>query len=152
VIAELTEDHKQLVFKAFDVMKGEGSELLRVDYREGTFAWDLSLDGNRIAFREKSGEPIRIFSLRDQVMQEVHIKGLSNTRQLDWAADGKGFFTSNSVQGGADLYYVDLQGDAHVLWKQRGGQFTYARPSPDGRHLAMMDWTMSGNIWMMENF
>jgi hypothetical protein len=27
-----------------------------------------------------------------------------------------------------------------------------AFPSPDGRHLAFQSQTMSGNMWMMENF
>jgi hypothetical protein len=49
--------------------------------------------------------------------------------------------------------HVDLLGNSHVLWKQEGGLFTFATPSPDGRHLAMLGWTLqNNNIWMMENF
>ena len=25
-------------------------------------------------------------------------------------------------------------------------------PSPDGRHLAIYDWKLTANMWMMENF
>jgi hypothetical protein len=28
----------------------------------------------------------------------------------------------------------------------------WAVPSPDGRHLAIYTWTVSSNMWMMENF
>jgi len=27
-----------------------------------------------------------------------------------------------------------------------------ALPSPDGRHLAIYDWKLSANMWMMESF
>jgi hypothetical protein len=26
---------------------------------------------------------------------------------------------------------------------------TYAVPSPDGRHVAFMDWTVSANVWQV---
>jgi hypothetical protein len=46
-----------------------------------------------------------------------------------------------------------LQGNVHVLWKNTGAEGeTLALPSPDGRHLAIQSRTMSGNMWMMENF
>jgi hypothetical protein len=33
-----------------------------------------------------------------------------------------------------------------------GGIDAYAVPSPDGRHLAMREWTVEGNLWLLENF
>ena len=76
----------------------------------------------------------------------------SNLTALNWTANGKGRLTSNGVLGGAQLLYVDIKGNARILWQQHGGDWTYGRPSPDGRHLALMEWTMDGNLWMMENF
>src|SRR6266705_1940636 len=48
--------------------------------------------------------------------------------------------------------YVDLQGNAQVLWENHEGFFTEGLPSPDGRHLAIMGSTVDGNMWMLENF
>jgi hypothetical protein len=53
---------------------------------------------------------------------------------------------------GTTLLRVDLQGQVLVLWKPEGGRATYAVPSPDGRHVALLGWTLDSNIWMMENF
>jgi Tol biopolymer transport system component len=50
------------------------------------------------------------------------------------------------------LSYLDLRGNAHVLWVNPNGWSIWARPSPDGRHLAIEHVSATGNIWMMENF
>jgi hypothetical protein len=47
---------------------------------------------------------------------------------------------------------VDLQGNAQVLWQQKGALFIFGEPSRDGRHLAVMIDMMDSNLWMMENF
>jgi hypothetical protein len=65
------------------------------------------------------------------------------------------------MQPGAVSYHAT--GNAAVLWEQRGtvarwyfglgGPSTpWATPSPDGRHLAIYDWKLNANMWMMENF
>jgi hypothetical protein len=41
--------------------------------------------------------------------------------------------------------------NAHVLWKNQGSALT-PYPSPDGRHLAISDFRIEGNIWTLENF
>ena len=71
---------------------------------------------------------------------------------LDWAADGKGLFTSSHLHGGAALLHVDLQGNAHVLWVLKGGLLVVGLPSPDGRRLVMEGATMNSNVWMVESF
>jgi hypothetical protein len=51
------------------------------------------------------------------------------------------------------VLHVDFQGNARVLWESSGATGeTLAIPSPDGRHLAIQNWTADGNMWMMENF
>jgi Tol biopolymer transport system component len=75
---------------------------------------------------------------------------------VDWAVNGKGLFTSDAKENNSVLLYVDLQGNAEVLWEQAGEQEgnndIYAVPSPDGRRLAMFGWTRNANMWMVENF
>ena len=44
--------------------------------------------------------------------------------------------------------YVDLQGHAQPLREN----VEWAVPSPDGRHLALLEWATTGNAWVIENF
>jgi Tol biopolymer transport system component len=112
----------------------------------------MSPDGTRIAWIKVREGPVHILSLRGQPSQEIKVKGWSNLVDVEWAANGKALLITNGVQGGSVMLHVDLQGNAPVLWQQHGGKATWGRPSPDGRHLAMLGWTVDGNLWMMENF
>jgi Tol biopolymer transport system component len=116
--------------------------------------WDLELspDGTRLALIRTPTEPIYILSLAGQILQQVGVKGWNNLESLIWAADGKGLFVTARSPKGEEILHVDLQGNAQTLWENAGGMWeTLAEPSPDGRHLAFSGWTVSGNIWMIEN-
>ena len=169
VFAEYTPDHKQLVFTAFDPVKGRGSELTRFDTDPSIktkYVWGLSPDATRIAVLEYSTSVIHTLSLTRQGPQEIVVKGWTSLLSLNWAADGKGIFTSSQTKKGSVLLHSDLKGNARILWEQKGsiapwnrpfgehGELSapWAVPSPDGRHLAIYDWKLSANMWMMENF
>jgi serine/threonine protein kinase len=154
VIGERTEDRKQFVLTAFDPLKGRGAELVRIDLDSEAkkLHWDLSPDGTRVAFTKTPQAPIEILFLDGEATQSIHVKGRGNLESLDWTADGEGFFVANGVHGGMELLLVDLQGNAHVLQKNQGDAETFARPSPDGRHVAIYDYRIEGNIWTLENF
>jgi serine/threonine protein kinase len=154
VINELAEDHRQFIFTAFDPLHGRGSELARIDIATSAklFHWDLSPDGTRICIIKNAQAPIEILSLRGHATEVIHLKGWNNLESLVWAPDGKGFFISNGVHGGAAFLHVDLQGNAQILWTNQGSALTQAWPSPDGRHLAIQDTRIEGNIWTLENF
>jgi eukaryotic-like serine/threonine-protein kinase len=148
-------DRKQYTLSSFDPLSGRGHELARIDYDvdKKDYAIVLSPDGTRLAYTTGHESLIHVLSLRGQPLQEITVKGGWNRfEDIEWAADCKGLFVAHGIQGGAVLLYVDLQGNAHVLWQQHGGTGTYGLPSPDGRHLALLGWTMEDNIWMMENF
>src|SRR5207248_8342224 len=50
VFGETSSDHKQFLFRAFDVMSGNTRLLATFDTEtNGAYNWDLSQDGNRIA-------------------------------------------------------------------------------------------------------
>ena len=172
-LAELAPDRAQLIFTAFDPLKGRGSELTRFPIDKayqytGGYLWNLSPDGTRIAILKYSGARIHILSLGSGSSQEIAVKGWNSLQSLNWAADAKGLFAASVTQGGSALLRVNLQGDAHVLWEQQGSTAPWnglstpgwfgapsapmAVPSPDGRHLAIYDWKLSANMWMMENF
>jgi dipeptidyl aminopeptidase/acylaminoacyl peptidase len=170
VIAERSADLRQLVFTAFDPLKGRGRELIRFD-TEATadldYVWDLAPDGTHIAVLKYSAGRIRVFPLDGSPPREILAKSWNTLQSVNWAADGKGFFVSSAANGGSAMLHVDLQGNAHVLWEQRGSiapwniplahwlggpSAPWVIPSPDGRHLAIYNWDLSANMWVMENF
>lgn len=174
-IAEQTPDLKQLIFTAFDPVRGRGEELIRfgidakarLDPIAPDYVWDLSPDGTRIAILKYSEGRIHVLPLNGQARQEITAKGWNSLLSANWAADGKGLFVSSATKTGSALLHVDLQGKAHILWEQKGsiapwnGPFTQwlggptaprAVASPDGRHLAIYSRSWSANMWMMENF
>jgi Tol biopolymer transport system component len=168
-IAERSSDGKQITFTAFDPLQGRGREITRVEVEPTGrgYVWDLSPDGTRIALLQYYGEQsgplpagkqIRVIALDSQSSQEMVVKGWDNLQSVDWAADGKALFVSGTTPEGSALLHVDLQGNARILWERKGGVepwfalAPWAVPSPDGRHLAIYDWQLSANMWMMENF
>jgi serine/threonine protein kinase len=155
MLLEDDQDRKQYALSSLDALSGRGSELTRIEYDADKKDYDvvLSPDGTRFAFTTGHEGLIHILSLHGQPLQEIRVKGgWSRFEDMEWAPDSKGLFVAHSIPGGAALLYVDLQGNAHVLWQQHGGPVTYGFPSPDGRHLAFLGWTIDANVWMMENF
>jgi serine/threonine protein kinase len=151
--SEQSEDGKQLMFIELDPLKGRGRELARFTTEPGAdYDWSLSPDAGLIAIRKNMEARLHLLSLRGQQPQEITIKGWTNLLNMDWAADSKGLFTSAILQGSSMLLYVDLKGNAHRLWEQRGSLGTWGVTSPDARRLALSGWTVTANIWMMENF
>jgi hypothetical protein len=167
--AEFTPDHKQLVFTSFDPVKGRGGELTRFDTDptiKAKYLWDLSPDGTRIAVLEYASKVIHLLSLPNQGQREFVVKDWKNLLSLNWTADGNSIFTSSLTKKGSVLLRLDMKGNTNVLWEQSGsvapwnrpfgepGELSapWAVPSPDGHHLAIHDWKLSANMWMIENF
>ncbi len=155
-IAERSADRKQLVFTAFDPMKGLGRKLAEFTTEAtadtDSYGWKLSPDGTRVAILKSKDGRINILWMNGRAPQEIAVKGWRILTDANWAADGKSLFVSSSTDRGAVLLSVDLQGNPRLLWENKGGIGTYAVPSPDGRHLALQGFTEDGNMWMMENF
>jgi Tol biopolymer transport system component len=154
-IAEPTNDRKQLIVSTLDGFQRRRAELTRFATDPNNYHWwlDLSPDGNRMAAILNREGTIYIVSTEGRPMQQIVVKGWSDLLNFTWAADGKGFYVVAGIHGAHALLYVDLQGNARVLWRSPGvvGE-TLAYPSPDGRHLAIQSWVANGNMWMMQNF
>jgi eukaryotic-like serine/threonine-protein kinase len=155
LVAERPEDQKQLVFTAFDPLKGRGREVTRIATDPGRdYVWDLSPDGSQIAMSFPAGENrIRLLPLGGGEPRDLVVKGWSGFGGgLAWSPDGKGFYVGSSSPRGATLLYIDLKGQPSVMWVLKGSVLTFGVPSPDGRHLAIEGYTVDSNVWMLENF
>jgi hypothetical protein len=81
------------------------------------------------------------------------VKGWPNITGLDWSPYGKGFYCGSASPQGPTLLYVDLKGNARVLWQYKGGSgFIWGIPSPDGHYLAILGQPVNRNVWMLEGF
>ena len=155
VIAERTDDQKQIVITSFDVLKGRGSELTRisVDPDAETGPIKLSPDGRRLAVIRNAASPLQILSLKGQLIREIKIPTWDHdTGPITWAMDSRSLYVPASAPAGAFLLHISLAGGVHVLRTNEGGPYTSGIPSPDGRHIAIGTSVKTENVWMMENF
>ena len=162
----------QLVFYAFDpaqklppggIPRSDLQELARTDY--GPSDWGLSPDGASIAMVRPSNREGRIHILPLQSpghtgrgagtapARDVLVEGWTNLFNLNWAADGTGWYICNrSDPAGSTFLFVDLKGQATVLESPEGVEPFWGVPSPDGRHIAFSKTTFTENAWLLENF
>jgi hypothetical protein len=148
-------DLKQLIIKSFGVMSGKGNELLRIPVDPGADQhWALSPDGSQVGIlkSEWDSDQIRFFPVHGGGSRSISVKGYSQLRSLDWAADSKSVFVGTSGPGGSTLLRVDLDGNATPIWQQPQPFNTWGIPSPDGRHIAMFGTSAEANVWMIDNF
>jgi serine/threonine protein kinase len=166
-------EQAQLVFYAFDpaqklppggIPRSHLRELAKTDYTPTD--WGLSPDGASIAMvrPDNSEGRVHIISLPERgdagrgvgtaQAHDVLVEGWTNLYNLNWAADGKGWYicTHTVPAGSSTFLYVDLQGHATVLQSQGGQEPFWGVPSPDGRHLAFSKTTFTENAWLLENF
>jgi len=155
VLAEPTEDDKQVIVTTLDPFAGRGPELTRFAIKPGSGDWwcDLSPDGTTLATTSSVVGPIDILSLRGEPARRIEVKGWTNLLAYAWAADGKGLFVVAGKRTTRVILHVDLSGKVHVLWEILGATGeTLAVPSPNRRYLAIQSWSTNGNLWMLENF
>jgi serine/threonine protein kinase len=169
VITEEAEDHKHLIFTAFDPLRGRDRELARFDYGldDGAYDWDLSPDGTRMAVLKTSQNRVHVLSFDGESPRDIAVKRGAPLQTVNWTSDGKALFASSATPEGSVLLRIDFQGNSQVVWQQKGSiapwggdvdlgmggpSAPWAVPSPDGRHVAIYSWTLGANMWMMENF
>jgi Tol biopolymer transport system component len=151
VLAEQEGD--QVIFTAFDPVKGRGAELARFHATERSVAWDLSPDGERIAVSqlETARGIITIIPLSGGARQEIPLKGWARLSSLGWSPGGDSIYACNFTTSVSSMFHVSLKGDVQVVYQTTGSA---ERPlvSPDGRRLAFGGRIVNSNAWVIENF
>jgi serine/threonine protein kinase/Tol biopolymer transport system component len=140
----------QLIFSAFDPIRGKGRELARIELSapsSSQYDWNLSRDGSQIVGIIEGTNRLWVLPLSGGgPKQEVVVKGWSRLTSPTWSTDGQGWYVRSMSP--PNLLYVDRKGQARVLSRVAD----YGSASPDGRYLAFPAYTLSSNAWMIENF
>ena len=143
-----------LTFFTFDPFQGQGSQVYQIkDDLPQLYNWSLSPDGTTLAIAKgkwAEEEPrIHLVSLRGAAERWLTLQGWTGLVSLDWAADSKGIWACSSEEKNA-LLYIDLQGNAHSVWRPTKTRVGWAIPSRDGKYLALHVNSKSANVWMLE--
>jgi len=151
VILETSQDGKRVAVTEFDPQKGRGKVLRTIENHD--MVWDPSPDGSTLAMAVGSEARIRLLSLSGGPDREIALKDRLFISTLNWAPDGKGFYCGSGSSHASTLVYVDLKGNARLLWEYKGGGFyMQGIPSPDGHYLAIGSNVTDSNAWMLEGF
>jgi dipeptidyl aminopeptidase/acylaminoacyl peptidase len=149
IFSDLDEVRRERVTWQFDPIAGKGRELFRTRAEDGPA--DISC-GGRIAYLVY-GRPrnrIRIVSIDGAEDRMITVAGATSLNSLDWAADGRGLYTGDSVPGVSRLIYAGLDGEQRILWDQAGSWQTWAVPSRGGERIAILGMTRETDAWMID--
>ncbi len=159
VFGRPTAEKSELTVVAFDPLGGPEKELLRIPLENGSNAdigfdywWQLSPDGSTIGIVKKHGNQIRLVPLSGGPTRIVTVNSYSDFLEFFWARDSQSMFVSSVAPGAVSLLHVSLSGEAQPIWHRPQSMHTWGFPSPDGRHLAIMDSNSESNAWMISNF
>jgi hypothetical protein len=147
VLSETTRN--EVIFTAFDPVEGRKVELARVGAPLPD-SWDLSPDGQWIAWVPFWSSQIQLLSLAGRPPRNILAPGWSNLQCLAWAADGKALFATAWASKNPPVLRISLTGEVKVAHE---GLLHVANPvpSPDGRSLAFGENTMESNLWVIRN-
>jgi len=159
VFGRPTAEKSELIVVAFEPLGGPEKELLRIPLENGSNAdigfdywWQLSPDGSKVGIVKKHGNQIKLVPLSGGPTRIVTVNSYSDFLEFFWATDSRSMFVSSVAPGGSSLLHVSLSGEAQPIWHRTQSTHTWGFPSPDGRHLAIMDSNSESNVWMISNF
>jgi eukaryotic-like serine/threonine-protein kinase len=148
-----TESQKAFVYYALDPITGKGRELARTSWVPHIISdWTVAPDASAaaLAIHDPGNPRIRIVPLNAgprRPEQEVAVKAFGMLSGISWSADGKGWYVAADTETGTLIFYVDRQGESHVL--RDTPLSTWGVPSPDGNKLAFVDQAVDSNVWML---
>ncbi|MGI8962025.1 MAG: LpqB family beta-propeller domain-containing protein [Bryobacteraceae bacterium] len=144
-------------FFTFDPVKGKGIELSGVESKDDSFNWCFSPDGKYFAWpsnrttQKKFG--VRIFSLAGELKRDIAVPGWAEIYGLDWAADSTSLWAcARDTKDKWALLNIGLDGKVRTMLSYPNLNLEWAIPSPDGRHLAIVEDSNTSNVWLLENF
>ena len=150
-------ENGQQTFFTFDPVKGKGEVLQAAEVDGDNFDWVLSPNGKYLAWaRNRTPQKefgVRVLSLTEGWKRDIAVPGWSEIYGLDWAADSKSLWAAaNNRRGARALLNVGFDGKVRTMMSNQNAFLEWAIPSPDGRHLAIVQDSNTSNVWLLENF
>jgi Tol biopolymer transport system component len=147
----------QARFFTFDPMKGKGVELSGAKVKADGFNWSFSPDGKYFAWpsnRTTLNEfGVRIFSVTGEWKRDIAVPGWVEIYGLDWAPDLMSLWAcARDTRGKSALLNFGLDGKVRTMLSNSNLNLEWAIPSPDGRHLAIVEDSNTSNVWLLEKF
>jgi Tol biopolymer transport system component len=143
-----------LVIYQFDDHTGEKKEMLRLQENDGFyFNWTLSRDGQRLATARVSGGHgrtlIHIRELATGRNSDLSLPAGVGVQYIDWAADSKSLWICTVSGDTRNLVRMDLNGKITSSFDSKQPDLGWAIPSPDGKHLAILQGSPRANAWLI---
>jgi hypothetical protein len=153
VVIQKSEDEKRIIFRSLHPVSGMGLEIASYPVKPADlYSYAISADGRRMALTQAGSSQIDVLSLLTGAVEHVAAASPHDWYPVAWTPGDKGFFVPAETPTGIALLEIDLTGKTHVLWDQKGATRTWGIPSPDGRLLAVLNWTVDSNIWIIQGF
>lgn len=145
----------QIVVSAFNPLTGHTRQLATLTPTNGVgvTSWDVSPDGQTIAFSEfawDGGNRITLVTVGTGDTHVIDVKDFMNIADMAWAADGRSLFATTATLHGGELIRVMLDGRTVLLRRLQSQGLLAPRPSPDGRSLLVGVQQNNSNAWVIE--
>jgi len=153
------DDFENKVFRvlSYDLETKQKTELIR-STRQVLYK-DISPDGSQLAFweRQDDGHCLKVIPSgggEAEILLRLEKDGGSiNVNSVAWSPDGRYIHFSRGGKGDAsDLWRVPATGGQPEKFDVTATGLTKLSFRPDGRELAFMSWTITSEVWVMENF
>jgi Tol biopolymer transport system component len=150
-------ENGQQTFFTFDPVRGKGTVLQAAEVDGDNFDWVLSPNGKYLAWARNRTTlkefGVRVLSLAEGWKRDIAVPGWAEIYGLDWAADSKSLWAAaNNRRGARALLNVGFDGKVRTTMSNQNAFLEWAIPSPDGRHLAIVQDSNTSNVWLLENF
>jgi hypothetical protein len=150
-----TQAGKSRIF-TFDALTGKAMELSALETKIESMNWSLSPDGKYFAWPSdhtaQNRFGVRVFSVNGEWRRDIAVPGWTEIYGLDWAPDCMSLWAcARDTKGRWALLDVGLSGRVRTILSYPNLNLEWAIPSPDGRHLALVEDSNSSNVSLLEN-
>lgn len=155
IYGQIQAGHQQ--FFTFDPVKGKGLKLSGAEVTADSFNWCFSPDGKYLAWPSSrtilKQFGIRVFSVAGEWKRDIAVPGWTEIYGLDWAADSLSLWAcARDTKEKWALLNIGLDGKVRTMLSYPNLNLEWAIPSPDGRHLAIVEDSNTSDVWLLENF
>ena len=143
-----------LVIYQFDEQTGAKKELVRAQENDCFyFNWTLSRDGKYLAIARISGgrgpTVIHIREIASGRTFDLPLPAGVGAQYLDWAADSSSLWMCTVSGDDMRMVRMDLTGKITSSFDPKQPDLGYGIPSPDGKHLAILQGSPRANAWLI---